>query len=122
MATDAASMASTRRPSPPIVVWNVLVVTPLMPKRFGSCAAMMTSDIAAVKPTSTGCESRSARNPRRSAHASSMIAATPSARTAASSVARATSPCAIGAMAAAVRIELVDVGPTCAWRSEPANP
>ena len=31
-------------------------------------------------------------------------------------------PCAIGAIAAAVRIELVDVGPTCAWRSEPANP
>ena len=83
---------------------------------------MMISDIAAVKPTSTGCESRSAMKPRRSAHASSRIAATSSARTAASSVARATSPCAIGAIAAAVRIELVDVGPTCAWRSEPANP
>ena len=39
-------------------------MTPLTPRRFGSCAAMMTSDIAAVKPTSTGRESRSARNPR----------------------------------------------------------
>ena len=83
---------------------------------------MMTSDIAAVKPTSTGRESRSARNPRCKTHAISMTAATSSASTAASSVARATSPCAIGAIAAAVRIELVDVGPTCAWRIEPANP
>ena len=51
-----------------------------------------------------------------------MTAATSSASTAASPVARATSPWAIGAIAAAVRIELVDVGPTCAWRIEPANP
>ena len=42
--------------------------------------------------------------------------------TPASAVARATSPWAIGAIAAAVRIELVEVGPTCACRIVPASP
>ena len=92
------------------------------PEEIGSCAAMMTRETAAVKPTSTGRDNRSARNASRSIQASSRMAATSSARTAASPVARATSPWAIGAIAAAVRIELVDVGPTWAWRIDPASP
>ena len=60
-------------------------------------------------------------NPSFSAYAPSRIAATISASSAASAVARGTSPPAIGAIAAAVRIELVDVGPTCAWRIVPAS-
>ena len=41
---------------PRIVVWNVAVDTPGEAERFGSCAAMITSEIAAVNPISTARE------------------------------------------------------------------
>ncbi len=83
---------------------------------------MMTSEIAAVNPISTARERKSATKPSRSTAAASSISATISASSAASAVARATLPPAIGAIAAAVRIELVDVGPTWACRIVPASP
>ena len=122
IAAEPASIRSTRWPNPPSVVWKVLVVTPLTPRRFGSCAAMMTSDIAAVEADQHRPREQVREEPEVQRPREQHDRPRPQVRDPPRAPSPGTCPCAIGAIAAAVRIELVGVGPACAWRIEPANP
>ena len=92
---------------------------PLTPNSLGSWVMAIVSAAPALKPSRMVSLMKFTSELRRSSHATTHMAATTSAVSAAMPAQRCGSPPAMPATVAPTSIEMAEVGPIASWRDEP---